>query len=140
MDQRRRRSKVRSFQIQRQNVRESGLWSLLELKLCGLLLGGYPTIAKSLKGMFEPQRDIFETAVQPTHRVGVISPSHLHLFSTVCAVSTLGFPNGVCCFPRHKSRERPDVSLFLPDCNQGEGIADVCFWGLPACSSTVFHS
>jgi hypothetical protein len=52
-------SKVRAFPIQRQNVRESGLRFLQELKLCGLFFGGYPTIAKSLKGIFEPQNKYF---------------------------------------------------------------------------------
>ena len=119
---------MRFFQIQRQNVRESGLWSLQELKLCVLFFGSYPTIAKSLKRLFEPQKRYFRNCRTTHSQIWSNQTESFSLnFCSLCG-STLGFPNAVCSSSGHHSRETPDGSLFLPDCNQGEGTADVCFW------------
>jgi len=45
-----------------------------------VFLAGTPQLPNYRKKYSSHKMDIFETAVQPTHRCGVIRPSHLHLF------------------------------------------------------------
>lgn len=99
-----------------------------ELKLCGLLFGGYPTLAKSLEGMFEPQKGYFRNCCT-THSQSWNNQSESPslIFCSLCG-SHFGIPKcGLSLFKAPVSREY-DVSLFLPDCNQGEATTDVCFW------------